>query len=354
MTTVRKALAVCLAVVSMSAVSVAGERKAGKAGTKSTETSRSVTAQSPGERAAVPARKVDPSTSRSPALAPEQAKKNYSLVGRTRDGKEVRKEPSEDVIRAITGVMKRGAAETTSREASRAVIGKDNRKLVRDTTEYPNSAIGNLWYSKPNEKKAWSACTAAMIGPRTLLVAANCLYWHGFDSAEEEGWLDNFEFYPAVEDNTAVLGSFRYDTAYVFSGFIDEYDGTWDSVWTYNVGLVTFSENIADYTGYLGIWDFGTDMEDFQATLREIPGDKRPPNSMWRSVCVVSAERIHELYFLHTCDADEFSAPITVTDEEGDFVVGIDQGIVYEGGSNWALRLQGPVYQWVSEMSEAE
>ena len=108
--------------------------------------------------------------------------------------------------------------------------------------------------------EVWS-CTAALIGPKTAITAANCLYNH----AEEGGWRDKVVFWPAVngEDN-APYGGFDYDTEYVFQAYITDYDGTYDGIWQYDLGLVTFKDPIGDSLGWLGYT--GNDIGDFQGT----------------------------------------------------------------------------------------
>ena len=83
-------------------------------------------------------------------------------------------------------------------------------------------------YLQMGDKKGevWS-CTAALIGPKTAITAANCLYNH----AEEGGWRDKVVFWPAVNgENNAPYGGFDYDTEYVFQAYVTDYDGTYDGI----------------------------------------------------------------------------------------------------------------------------
>jgi glutamyl endopeptidase len=142
----------------------------------------------------------------------------------------------------------------------------------------------------------WS-CTAALIGPKTAITAANCLFNHG----EEGGWRQNVVFWPAVngEDN-APYGGFDYDTEYVFPAYIADFDDSYDGIWQCDVGLITFKDPIGDSLDWLGYT--GEDMGDFQGTAVGYHDDK-PAFTMWKSTCNVLTESISLADIAHDCDS---------------------------------------------------
>ena len=76
-------------------------------------------------------------------------------------------------------------------EAGRQVFGTDDREQVKNTKTYPFSAIG---YLEAKSKTGYGSCSATLIGPRTVLTAAHCLYNH-----EAGGWQDDIFFVPGLK-----------------------------------------------------------------------------------------------------------------------------------------------------------
>lgn len=70
---------------------------------------------------------------------------------------------------------------------------------------YPHKSMGKLYFIVPG--RGWSACSAAVIGSRTVLTAGHCLYTHGI------GWHHSFTFYPAFRNGNAEP-AYGYFTSY--------------------------------------------------------------------------------------------------------------------------------------------
>lgn len=339
------------------APALAADHSAGKT-VEAGEASRSLGGVAFTNRSAkrAPGIQADRSASRSALTDPVAQEKAFTIVGRSRDGKEVRLAPGENVLRAIRGEAgggdQRGAldpATTVEPEAGteRAVVGSDNRVRVTNTKTYPYSTIGYL--EMTNAKgEVWS-CSAALIGPKTILTAGHCLYNHD----EEGGWRDGFTFWPALNgENDVPYGGFEYDTAYVFEGFVTNYDGGYDSVWPYDIGLITLQQPIGDSLGWLAYWNY-TDLGDFKGNLVGYHGDKTD-FTMWRSTCDILAEGISDYDFAHDCDFDwgADGAPIYLYDSQAKsrVVVGVNVGTA--GDTNWALRLYQPVFEWIQTINQ--
>jgi hypothetical protein len=99
---IKCAVAAVVAVSALSVPAFAGEQTSGKAGS-SGESLRSTGAVFPSRSLkAGPAFAADPTVARRDLPTAAQAAQLFTLVGHTRDGKEVRKAPSDDIIRSIT------------------------------------------------------------------------------------------------------------------------------------------------------------------------------------------------------------------------------------------------------------
>lgn len=302
----------------------------------------------------VPGITVDRSASRGLTLDDASSARAFTVIGRSSDGKDVTLEPGQNVLDAIKAegsgdkrTSIEGIGVDPDAEGARDVIGQDNRVQVSNTTQYPYSTIGYL--QMENKKgEVWS-CTATMIGPKVALTAAHCLYNHG----EPGGWRDKFVFWPAVNGESNVpYGGFDYDTAYVFQAFITDYKGSYDNVWQYDVGLITFKDPIGDSLGWLG-YTTGETTGDFKGNLAGYHNDK-PAFTMWRSTCNVLAENTSQADFVHDCDFTDGAngGPIYYYDEKTKdrIIIGVNMGP--SGNANWALKLYGPIYQWINTINK--
>lgn len=304
--------------------------------------------------------KADRSATRAVITDPVAAAKAFTFVGRSRDGKDVTVEPAENVVKALMGEKtataeraplakdKGGDPETGTDDAARVVVGKDERAQVLNTTRYPFSAVGYL--EMADAKGEVYSCSAALVGPKTIITAAHCLYNH---EDKQNPWRDKFTFWAALAGEEAVpFKGIEYDTAYVAQGFLDNYAGTYDSVWAFDLGVVTLLEPIGDAAGWLGSWSY-PEMGDFTANIVGYPFDKTA-FTQWRSTCDVRSEDVSDFDITYSCDvADGMQgAPIYVYDETSKerYVIGINIGDL--GDKNWGLRLYQALYEWVQTVNK--
>jgi len=332
----------------------------GKAGTATEGTRDASTPANLKPAKSVGDMKADRSATRAAITDPAAAAKAYTFVGRSRDGKDVSVAPSDKVVKALAGektataeraplAKDKGAdPETGAEEGARAVLGKDERAQVLNTTRFPFSAIGYL--EMVDSKGEVYSCSAALVGPSTIVTAAHCLYNH---EDKENPWRDKFTFWAALAGENAVpFKGIEFDTAYVAQGFLDNYQGNYDSVWAFDLGVVTLLEPVGDAAGWLGSWSY-PEMGDFTANIVGYPFDKTA-FTQWRSTCDVRAEDVTDYDMSYSCDVTDGmqGAPIYVYDEASKerYIVGINIGDL--GDKNWGLRLYQALYEWVQTVNK--
>ncbi|ESY77745.1 peptidase [Mesorhizobium sp. LNHC221B00] len=312
----------------------------------------------PGRAKPIAPPKLTDEDSRAAPLADEAtAVKSYGIVGRSADGKEIKIEPSEALRELIIKQLNAPAdgADGAQREtddpdlgegeAGRQVFGPDDRVQVKNTKTYPFSAIG---YLEAKSKTGFGSCSATLIGPRTVLTAAHCLYSH-----EDKDWLADYLFVPGLNGSTAddaPFGAFAYESAYVLQGFIDNYQGYYGSVIPWDLGIVTLKQDVGTNLGWLGYANYD-DLGDFTANLVGYPGDK-PMGTMWKASCEVHAENIGPEYFQYDCDTFPGSSGSSVyaydNNSKQRIITGVN--VAESPDANTAVRLNAANIQWINSL----
>ena len=160
-------------------------------------------------------------------------------------------------------------------------------------------------------------------------------------------------FWPAVngEDN-APYGGFDYDTEYVFQAYITDYDGTYDGIWQYDIGLVTFKDPIGDSLGWLGYT--GERHRRFPGHPRRL--SRRQAGLHHVEVDLQRACRKHLARPTSSTIATRTNgtdgAPLYYYDQanKGRMVVGINIGP--SGDANWALKLNPALVAWINSVNQ--
>lgn len=252
----------------------------------------------PGETRAIPTPKLDPESTRSlPFSDPGALERGFGTVTRGADGEVTREVAAPEVLDALRkkadineNSMPKAEDDPlfAADEEQRAIVGEDNRIRVPNTTIYPYRAVGLLLTER-------GSCSATLIGPRTLVTAAHCVYSH-----EKGGWANETVFYPGAngEGNFPYRG-YDYQESTIPQGYIDNWQGFYGSVVPWDIAVITLQEAAGDDVGWLGFSE--NNGRDFGAYNIGYPGDK-PFGSQWRDKCDVSSFEIAGTEYIHRCD----------------------------------------------------
>jgi len=270
----------------------------------------------------------------------------FGSVSLSADGTVTESEASEGVMRAIMGDQASAPDPAFDNIETPRFVGPDNRRQITDPSSFPVTAIG-LLYSVYGE--SGGHCSAALIGPATVVTAAHCIYDH------ELGWPDNILYVPAMMDeDTYPYGVFEFETADILPAYLSEYDGEYATVIPYDLAVISLKEPVGDELGWLG-FRVTDDIQGFSATVLGYPGDK-PFGTMWESSCEIRFQEglATDEIFVHFCavtpgsSGSSMYAYFPLNNER--FVKGINvAGVEGDQGFNVAVRINAAYFQWIIE-----
>jgi V8-like Glu-specific endopeptidase len=273
---------------------------------------------------------------------------NMAAVGRSLDGKELRVEPDEAMRYAIETDLSAGAAGAAPEEfgeEDRTVLGADDRVQVKNTKQLPFRTIGYI--ETVTADGNFYRCSGTLIGPRTVMTAAHCLYNH-----KAGGWYKEFYFVPGMVDiKNMPYGVYAAQEVYIVEGYISQYQGTDGSVFPWDLGVMILTDPIGEGLGWMA-YNHYAKFGDFEATTAGYPGDK-PDLTMWLTSCAIDAEMTNNDNFLNDCDnagGASGSSMWAVDKNKKRTAVGVVVGEAPQ--FNIGVRINAAYKQWLNSLNQ--
>eukprot|EP01025_Chloroclados_australasicus_P041337 TRINITY_DN4374_c0_g1_i4.p1 TRINITY_DN4374_c0_g1~~TRINITY_DN4374_c0_g1_i4.p1 ORF type:complete len:386 (-),score=15.08 TRINITY_DN4374_c0_g1_i4:853-2010(-) len=121
----------------------------------------------------------------------------------------------------------------------------DNRKLIEDTSLFPFNTVGKLTMMCPTlQGMQPGTCTATIIGPKTIITAAHCVYDARFCKANPDGcsYCEDFQFQPGYphHNNTYEIHSSAVPNGY----FLGAPSGSITEFGEYDMAILTLKSDL--------------------------------------------------------------------------------------------------------------
>lgn len=209
-----------------------------------------------------------------------------------------------------------------------SVIGKDKRKAILDTTQYPNSAVVQFYFEVPSEE-GFFGCSGAMISESVLLTAGHCVMSAG-------RWHRNFVIYPGRNAAVAPFGSCKIKRVFALAGWgrpISDVDAS-----DHDLGAIQLDCDVGLRTGWFGVGIFEEERSP-STSLLGYPCDLTPAGRQYVSKDKVRGQTDHRVYYKNDTFGCQSGAPVFVGKEDATVRLIHTQGAPDSG--NWRKHNSG-------------
>jgi V8-like Glu-specific endopeptidase len=205
--------------------------------------------------------KLDPALLKVPAMPQPEVRRTAGRSTNANQEVSKRLQPSRSGQRLKAGLrrIKKAQLPRLARQQARTVIGRDDRKVVNDTTVQPVRAITKIFMTFPNGKTY--SCSGAMIAAKYVLTAGHCVH-----SKNDGGWATRVEVIPGMNDSYKPYGSAFASNLRSYSGWMNNQDNNAD------MALITLDREIGNTTGWFNYASLAT-VNGVRATIAGYPAD---------------------------------------------------------------------------------
>ena len=177
-------------------------------------------------------------------MDPAAAADAMATITHTPDGTDTETPASGDLRALLPDAINAKGSGSTDR-----VVSKATTTAPRSPTpaRYPAFTVG--WLIGQTSKGDYYTCTGTLIGPKSVITAAHCVYDH-----ESGGWVSKLIFVPGATDaQTAPFGTFEWADAKILKGFVSEYDGkNYGSSMPWDLAEIELKEDAGNQIGWQG------------------------------------------------------------------------------------------------------
>lgn len=174
-----------------------------------------------------------------------------------------------------------------------SVIGKDDRKIVEDTSTFPSRAIVQILFTSKSDGLS-RLCTGSLISPNTVLTAGHCVH----SGTSSGSWYTKHIVYPGRNTGSKPFGSCLAKTLYTLGGWRQATSN--NDARPYDLGAIKLDCNIGDRTGWFDLKPIGNDRLNAQTTIQGYPADLPPAGRQWKSVDMI--RKIQDLNIFYQND----------------------------------------------------
>lgn len=194
----------------------------------------------------------------------------------------------EFVVPDMSNLKDIGEASYGSPAMFEFVIGKDERRQIDNTTQFPWRASASLLITA-GDNSQWIG-TGWFISPRTLVTAGHCVYIKHSGIVSRDGWVKKIQVMPGRNGNELPFGGISATEFWTVKGWGE------NGLETYDYGAIILPSAFPQDLGYFGYGVFKDDkLLTSTANVAGYPGDK-PPGTLWydfRKVGSVNPDKVY-------------------------------------------------------------
>jgi V8-like Glu-specific endopeptidase len=212
------------------------------------------------------------------------------------------------------------------------VIGIDDRQEIASTSDYPWRAICSLLMTAADGMRFIG--TGWLVGPRLVLTAGHCLYFHQFG-----GWATQIEVIPGRRGASRPFGSVMAHSFRSVRGWTEKQAREYD----YGAILLPASRRLGDEVGWFGYAVRAQSaLSSAVVNISGYPGDK-PPGTQWFHSKELAEVEERVLTYSADTAGGQSGAPVWIKQADGSrYGVGIHTNGHVTGNS--ATRISSTVY----------